>query len=126
MNNVFINLTNHPSSLWSESQLQAAAMYGELIDKPFPQVNPEWDEEQIHVLAESTVKSVIDSYGSDRVVVHLMGEQTLCFAMIQLFQNEGITCIASTSERLVTEIEPGKKVTEFRFVRFREYKLFKR
>lgn len=30
-------------------------------------------------------------------------------------------CLASTTQRLVTEPEPNKKNVEFRFVRFRRY-----
>ena len=49
--NKFINYTNHPSINWSEAQLQAAKIYGEIIDMAFPEIDPHWDESQIYSLA---------------------------------------------------------------------------
>ena len=37
---MFINFSNHPSEAWGKTQLNAAMEYGEVIDIPFPAVNP--------------------------------------------------------------------------------------
>ncbi len=41
MANTFINLTNHPSTKWGADQLAAAKKYGNIVDIPFPAVDPE-------------------------------------------------------------------------------------
>lgn len=35
---VFINLTNHPSSLWGIEQTQDAEKYGDVVDIAFPAI----------------------------------------------------------------------------------------
>ena len=45
---MFVNFSNHPSSLWSENQRKEAEKYGEIVDLKFPSVNPDdsrdkWD-----------------------------------------------------------------------------------
>ena len=54
-------------------------------------------------------------------VVHVMGEMTFTYNMVNALKNVGITCLASTTERLVTMTSDGKKVSDFKFVQFREY-----
>ena len=41
---IFINHTNHPSARWSAAQRAAAEGYGEIVDLPFPDIAPDWDE----------------------------------------------------------------------------------
>ena len=57
----FINFTNHPSSQWSESQILAAKSFGEIIDLPFPSVDPFCDEEEIEQLAKQYVDKITDN-----------------------------------------------------------------
>jgi hypothetical protein len=52
--------------------------------------------------------------------VHIMGEMTFTFALVNLLKEVGIKCIASTTKRNVEEID-GKHVSTFQFVQFREY-----
>ena len=33
---MFVNFSNHPSSLWSENQRKEAEKYGEIVDLKFP------------------------------------------------------------------------------------------
>ena len=40
--------------------------------------------------------------------------------MVRELKRRGVRCVASTTERVVTEVD-GKKVSEFHFVQFREY-----
>ena len=37
---MFINLTNHSSTNWSKKQRKAAEVYGQIIDMPFPVIQP--------------------------------------------------------------------------------------
>ena len=118
---MFINLTNHPSAAWSVEQTNAAKEYGEIIDYPFPNVSPDMSSDDIQKLAEEIFNDIISKYSDARLTVHVMGEFTMAYALIQLFKDAGITCVASTTERIVTETEPGKKNVEFHFVKLREY-----
>jgi len=52
--------------------------------------------------------------------VHLMGEMTFTFALVQKLKSAGIPCVASTTHRRVEE-RGGKKIVQFEFVQFRPY-----
>lgn len=117
---VFINFSNHPSADWSPAQLAAARKYGEVTDIPFPPVGPALDESGVDELADEFVRRILEN-GGDNATVHVMGEMTLTFAVVTRLKARGIRCVASTSERIAHEMSDGKKVSEFAFVRFREY-----
>ena len=116
---MFINLTNHPSSGWSEEQLQAAQQYGEIMDLSFPIIEPSFTAQEVKELAEMVVDEILRMDANP--VVHAMGEMTLTYAIVSRLKSKGITCVASTTERLVRMMPDGKKVSEFKFVQFREY-----
>lgn len=116
---IFINLTNHPSSGWSDEQLKAAQRYGEIVDFSFPVIEPDFSSKEIGELADVVVESI---KGMDNnPVVHVMGEMTFTYAVVSRLKSHGITCVASTTERLVKMMPEGKKISEFKFVQFREY-----
>jgi len=122
---ILINLSNHPSVHWSSEQLAASQVYGEIVDISFPNIDPAGDGEYIQSLCDEYLLK-IDALCRDvacnvsTVIVHIMGEMTFTFAMVKALQEKGITCIASTTER-VTKEENGVKTSEFRFVSFRNY-----
>ncbi len=116
-----INLTNHPSSLWSEKQREEALrLVDKIVDYAFPNVMPNSTEGEISILADKVFEDIVSSYGKD-IIVHLMGEFTLCFALLKRFQKEGIVCVASCTERNVIEKDNGERITRFEFKRFRKY-----
>lgn len=116
---MLINLTNHPSHLWGEAQKTAAAKYGECIDIPFPNIPEEIDSNAVDDMANEYLEKIL-ALGPD-VTVHIMGEQTFCFALIsKLFANH-IPCIASCTRRDVTILPDGTELKRFYFARFREY-----
>ena len=57
---MFINYTNHKSSGWGEKQKAAAEKYGEIIDLDFPNVSPEWSEEELYQLADQECGKILD------------------------------------------------------------------
>jgi hypothetical protein len=125
---MLINLSNHPSSLWSARQTDCAtSIYGDIIDLPFPAVNPEGDEEYIAKLVKKYWQKIEGLAGQARndgsVAVHIMGELTFTFAMVKALQAKEIRCVASTTERVAKEVN-GVKTSEFKFVMFREYSNF--
>jgi len=116
---MFINLTNHPSDTWSNEQLRAAHCFGEIIDLPFPIIEPVFSKAEVDELADITVDGITD-LDSDSVV-HVMGEMTFTYAVVERLKARGIVCVASTTERLVKMTTDGKKISEFKFIQFREY-----
>ncbi len=120
---MLINLSNHPSSGWGEQQMAAATAWGEVVDIPFPQIDPEADESVILTLAREFLGLIQEKIAKRKGshAVHLMGEHTFCFAMAQLLHHHGLDCMVSTTHRQVTFEENGDKTTRFRFVKFRKY-----
>lgn len=116
---MFINLTNHPSDSWSEEQLTAAHKYGKIIDIHFPNIEPTFTSSMINKLADETINTIM-AIGKD-ITVHIMGEMTFTYAVVSRLKTIGITCLASTTERNTIITPDGKKISEFRFVQFRDY-----
>lgn len=119
---LFLNLSNHSSDKWSKAQLDAARAYGEVVDMPFPVIDPGATTEEIHRLAEEYADRITSSYlGRDLMTVHLMGEMTFCFRLVTLLHARGIRCVASTTQRKTSELPDGTKESIFEFQAFREY-----
>lgn len=118
---MFINLSNHPSSKWSEAQTEAANRYGDIVDLPFPQVHPDGDEAYIANLVDEYVPKVLAMGNPVELMVHVMGEMTFTFAIVSKLMAAGATCVASTTERITCQHPDGRKESVFRFVRFRQY-----
>lgn len=120
-NSLFINLSNHPSADWLPEQMEAAQHYGAVVDLPFPNISPYDDEACIAHLADEYVQRVRSLAQDNDVVVHLMGEMNLTYALVSRLLSLGITCLASTTERNTVNLPNGEKKSTFRFVRFRRY-----
>ncbi len=119
---LFLNLSNHSSDKWSKAQLDAARAYGEVVDMPFPVIDPGATTEEIHRLAEEYADRITSSYlGRDLMTVHLMGEMTFTFRLVTLLHARGVRCVASTTQRKTSELEGSKKESIFEFQAFREY-----
>lgn len=117
---MFINLTNHPSTGWSEEQLEAAQRYGEVVDISFPIIEPTFTKDSILYLVKECMEEILDMKDGE-TVVHVMGEMTFTYNLVNALKEAGIICLASTTERQVKMMPDGKKVSEFKFVQFREY-----
>lgn len=122
---MLINLSNHPSEKWEAAQLEASSQYGEIIDIPFPNIPPECTAEEVRDLALlylQKCENLIQPSGEESAI-HITGELTFCFALIQILLKKGYKCITTTSERDVWRDENGGKIVNFNFKHFREYKL---
>lgn len=123
---MLINLSNHPSEKWSSNQRKEAIQnFTEIYDIPFPLIPPCEDEKYIQDIAkrykDKCITVFIDRAGNQENAVHIMGEFTFTFALVNLLLTEGIKCIASTTKRIVKELDNNKNEVTFEFVRFREY-----
>lgn len=141
---MLINLSNHPSSAWSEEQLQEALkQFGRVSDLPFPAISPDDETTSVDKLADGFVQQILDmrihpfqeaqsinSASKQRgagcldqlepFAVHLMGELTFCFALAARLQSRSIRCLVSTTQRKAVE-QDGMKLSQFNFVKFRDY-----
>ena len=123
---MFVNLSNHPSKTWNETQKKAAQQYGQIIDVPFPAISAIGDELYILDLVRDFKAQILSQFNPLNDVIHIMGELCFTFALVKELKNNGFVCLASTTERIVEEKEPGVKEVIFKFVRFRKYEDFKR
>ncbi|HPE34649.1 MAG TPA: CRISPR-associated protein [Bacteroidales bacterium] len=122
---MILNLSNHPTNQWDVKQKELANMlYGTIVDIPFPDISPTDDTKALVKLAKKYVGICMEKLNSSSEphnAVHLMGEMTFSFALVAALQREGITCIASTTRRNVSDFGNGQKNVRFDFVSFREY-----
>lgn len=112
---MLINLSNHPSSAWTDAQ---KAEYKDILDLPFPIVDPAGDGEYIDKLVEEYLQKIEAIQNVE--AVHIMGEFNFCYKMINELKKKNIKCVASCTKRDTVE-ENGVKISKFKFVRFREY-----
>ena len=118
---MLINLSNHPSRYWDDRQIEAARCYGEMVDIPFPIVASDANSQELQTLAQDCVQKILSLGEINSITVHIMGEMTFTFMVVTKLKELGIRCVASTTERKITYNDDGTKLSEFSFVRFREY-----
>jgi hypothetical protein len=126
---MLINLSNHPYEKWSKEQKsKARELFGSVADIAFPHINPAASEKEVLKTANEYFKKItqiLDECANEpkQNAVHIQGEFTFVFAMVTLFLKSGIRCVASTSERMVEELNSGEKIVKFAFIQFRDYLL---
>lgn len=122
MKKIFVNHTNHPSERWSEEQISAAQVYGEILDIPFPAVDAEATPAQVAAQVEENLEKIL---ALKPAAVLCQGEFNYTFVLVERLKSFGVKVVAATSERAtVDEILPDgstRQVSTFRFVQFREY-----
>ena len=121
----FINISNHPSTRWSNEQLQAAQEFGRVFDIPFPNVPATAGTEDISHLADEIFQQLLESNPVTVMTVMVAGEFTLAYAIITRCLRAGITVVAACSDRCTEEVvnDDGTttKTVIFKFVQFREF-----
>lgn len=119
---MFINCSNHSSKNWSEKQLTEAHKWGEVVDYPFPNVNSFLNKKEVEDIANKVVEDIVLMHPS---AVMCQGEFTLSFHIVNKLKALNINVVSACSERKVVEYQDEnkntKKITEFSFVKFREY-----
>lgn len=118
---MLVNLSNHPSRYWDNKQKEASLCFGELVDMPFPQIAPNATDEELQELSRECVQEIVSLGNPKTITVHIMGEMTFTFMVVTKLKKLGIKCVASTTERNATYNSDGVKLSEFSFVKFREY-----
>ena len=122
---MFINLSNHPSSKWSASQLESAFALtsdNHVMDIPFPAVPATATTSDILAIADGLHHTVMTNRPE---AIMVAGEFTLAYTMIELCLRAGIKVVAACSDRRTKETvnEDGTvtKTVNFEFVQFREF-----
>ena len=130
---MFINFSNHPSDKWTDKQREAALDISRELndgldeegifidDMPFPNISPTATSEEIYHLADDFSRKIDNDAVAELTAVHIMGEMTFVFSLVEMLQKRGFLCVASTSERKTIDNEDGTKTVLFDFVQFREY-----
>ena len=122
---MLINCSNHPSSLWSTSQREAEKIYGEILDIPYPQVDPGLDAGELRPLVDEYA-SKIETLNPD--AVFLAGEFTFLFMLVDRLLKDGLHVISACSRRDTQEIQrpdgSSEKRSVFVFERFRDYRYY--
>lgn len=119
---ILINLSNHPSEEWEKEQKDSAkGKFEEIIDIDFPNISPSIKEEEFNELVNEYANKILDYKYSYNIVVHVMGEMTFTFALVNRLKEEGIRCVASCTERKVEVTPDGMKHVMFKFEKFRDY-----
>ena len=85
---MFINHTNHSSKYWSDEQLVAARQYGDIIDMPFPCIDPLASTKDIARLAQDYAGRIIALHPT---AVLCQGEFIYCHALVVSRRNYGIS-----------------------------------
>jgi len=116
---MLLNLSNHPYSTWPVNQIQTAKdSYTEIRDLSFPNIPPQWNSEEVDNFAGKYLYKVL---AFKPQAVHIMGEHTFCFALVNKLKAHGIVSLASTTTRNIQILPDGRKISNFQFVRFRPY-----
>ena len=116
---MILNLSNHPSQFWPVAQTNLAInTYKQIIDFPFPHISPNLNSEELNLMVEEFLEKIIEI---NPTAIHIMGELNFTFRLVNRLKSIGYRCLASTTERKVTEDGNGNKTSTFNFVQFRDY-----
>ena len=119
---MFVNCSNHKIENWSIEQIKEAEKYGEIVEYPFPYITPQLDEEAIDNIASKVAEEIAEMNPD---IVMCQGEFTVTYKIIEKLKALNIKVVAACSDRVTTEIKQedgsNKKVSQFKFVRFRLY-----
>lgn len=119
---MLINCTNHPYEIWTDTQKKAAEIYGEVLDLPFPHIEPEFTDQDLRKLTDDFINK-IKEYSPSAVMV--AGEFTFAFMLVDKLLRDNVKVICSCSRRMTIEIKKddgtNEKKSIFQFERFREY-----
>ena len=124
---MLINCSNHPYAVWPEAQREAAKPFGEVIDLPFPQVEPKQTGDELRALTDGLAEK-IEAMEPDLVLV--AGEFSLLFMLVDRLLQDGVPVACGCAARETTEFVRPDGATEkkavFRFAGFRRYEYYSR
>jgi hypothetical protein len=118
---MFINVSNHPSSRWSDDQREAAlALGGEIRDVQFPNVPALATSDDVLDMAFDLADEIAAI--SQDVVAMVQGEFSLTIAVVNRLRAHGVKCVVACSEREVVETVANGETTKTAVFRFRQFR----
>lgn len=117
MKQYFINFSNHESVCWNAKQIASAMVYGEIVDIPFPQVDPMWTEDDIKEIGTEYLEKIM---AYQPAAVMCQGEFSVAYYVVSHLKKRGITVVTACSKRN-TVVNGNEKISRFEFEKFREY-----
>ena len=122
---MMLNFTNHPYSIWSEAQKEAAARYGEVVDMPYPEIDPSMSTTELRKMVEDYAARI---EATKAEVVMAAGEFTFLFMLVDKLLEDGVNVVCSCSKRVTVETQlpdgTNEKKSLFVFKSFRQYERF--
>lgn len=127
---MFYNISNHPSSKWTEGQLEAARkLGGEIVDIPFPAIEPEMTDREICSLADELVRKVQKQAAAHEgpSCAMIQGHYIMTVILVGNLTHGQVAmkCYAAETRRVAEEVkqEDGTIAIlhKFEFAGFREY-----
>lgn len=119
---MLLNLSNHPSHLWSDDQREAAKPFGDsIVDMTFPTIDASASSADIAALADQYLDDIVKRHNPASDTIHIMGEMTFTYALVKRLRDAGFRCVASTTSRIKQQLPDGSFISEFRFQSFRNY-----
>lgn len=122
---MFINLSNHPSLKWGNTQIESALALtsdNHIQDVPFPAVPATATTADILAIADGLHHTVMTNRPE---AIMIAGEFTLAYTLIELCLRAGIKVVAACSDRRTNEVvnQDGTvtKTVNFEFIQFREF-----
>ena len=113
-----INISNHPSSGWSEEQKEG---WGSIIDIPFSSIHY---DSNFNAIADSIYDTI--RYKHHRTpmdcTVMCQGQHVATFSIVALLLTLGFNVLSAYTERIVTENPDGTKLSKFVFGGYQVYK----
>ncbi len=123
---MFINCTNHPLAMWSEKQKEEASRYGQVVDFPFPTIEPWMTTDDLREQARKTAEQIGAMHPE---AVLLAGEFTFVFMLADKLLQDGVRVLCTCSRRMTTEVKrpdgTSEKKAIFSFEGFRPYTYYK-
>lgn len=118
---MLINLTNHPSTTWSENQFQqAVTQFGGVVDFQFPKILESMESDELIKTAKLTIDEIQNKFPEFKSIL-VMGEHTFTFAIVIELLKSGFSCYATVAPRDVLDEKNNIKISRFQFVKFRKY-----
>lgn len=122
---MFINLSNHPSDKWGNTQLESALALttdNQIKDIKFPAVPATATTADVLTIADGLYHTVMENKPE---VVMIAGEFSLAYTLIELCLRAGVKVVAACSDRRTKETvnKDGTvtKTVNFEFIQFREF-----
>ncbi|MBQ6441577.1 MAG: hypothetical protein IJJ13_03160 [Lachnospiraceae bacterium] len=119
---MLINCTNHPYEIWNAPQREAAKCFGEVVDLPFPAIDPAAESSDLRKIVLDYAQK-IEAMSPAAVLV--AGEFTFVFMLVDKLLRDGVKVLSACSKRVTEEVKhpdgTNEKKSVFLFERFREY-----